>query len=564
MNHANAVSPRAALLTSCAIFALVCYPPLLSLHYEGMMAVFKYFATDVYYYLAVADHSTHAAFFTLDGAHPVNGFHPAWQWYLTLAFRWATSTAEQQLLLCFASSILFTAVGTALFGLALLRVTSSPSLALLAAVPGFYFWLAPSARPEYGAQWTYVNGMESPLSILVFGAIAYLLFARGWLQGAIRPARSLALSGLLTLATLSRLDDIFLFVPFLAYLTLGEKSWRARLVRGVWAGIVPLIAIGGYLLWNLTYAGTALPLSGVLKSQGPIGGFLRNAYAVYTMLLPMGDLRGTGPVVWGGEAWRVLQMLLPALAALAWLVLRRPSDWRATSDEPGYLRAMLCLLSAYVVIKAAYNFAFVGLWHQGHWYYAASIMIFNLLLAAWLAEGIAARTAAAHRPRRPWIAAACFVFLAVSGATFASIKGGSEAHRANYELWTHRKALDRALAERCPGCGLLAFDDGIFAYASAIPTLNGIGLMLDRQAFEAKRQGRLLPLAYERGHRLLVTLNYPFAEDLDAGNLRSRLGSYRHLRGEDLAPWRFEIAHREPATGAVFIAFEPRNSAGGG
>jgi hypothetical protein len=487
-----------------------------------------------------------------------------WQGYLTLAFSWAAATAEQQILFCFASSILFTAVGTALFGLTLLHVTKSPSLALLAAVPGFYYWLTPSARPEYGASWTFVNGMESPLSILVFGVTAYLLLARSWLQGAIQPARILALSSLLTLATLSRLDDIFLFVPFLAYLTLGEKSWRVRLVRGTFAGIVPLIVIGAYLLWNLAYAGAALPLSGVLKSGGALDGFLRNAYALYTMLVPVGDLRGAEPVVWGGEAWRTLQMIVPALGATAWLVFRRPSDWRATTDEPGYLRAMLCLLSTYVVIKAAYNFAFVGLWHQGHWYYPVSIMVFNLLLAAFLGEEIARRVPQARRSRHGWIAAACFVFLAVSGATHSSIKGESRAHRANYELWTHREELDRALAERCPGCGLLSFDDGIFAYASSIPTLSGTGFMLDREAFEAKREARLLPLAYERGHRLLVTLNYPFADDLDAGNLRSRLGAYPELRGEDLAPWSFEIAYREPTTGAVFIAFEPRESAGGG
>jgi hypothetical protein len=408
VSRADPISPRAALLTSCAIFALVCYPPLLSLHYEGLLAVFKYFAADVFYYLAVADRSAHVAFFTLDGTHPVNGFHPAWQWYLTLAFRWATTTAEQQLLLCFASSVLCTAVGTALFGLAVLRVTSSPPLALLASVPGFYYSITPSVRSEYGAQWSFINGMESPLSILVFGSTAYLLLARGWLRGTLRPARILVLSSLLTLATLSRLDDVFLFVPFLAYLTLGETSWRARLVRGAWAATIPLIVIGAYLLWNLAYAAAALPLSGAFKSQGPIGGFLRNAYAVYTMLVPVGDVRAAGPAIWGDEAWRILQMGAPALAALGWLVFRRPSDWRATSGDSDYFRMILALLSAYVVIKAAYNFAFVGLWYQGHWYYALSIMIFNLLLAAFLGEVVATRLPQASRPLRPWIAVACF------------------------------------------------------------------------------------------------------------------------------------------------------------
>jgi hypothetical protein len=122
---------------------------------------------------------------------------------------------------------------------------------------------------------------------------------------------------------------------------------------------------------------------------------------------------------------------------------------------------------------------------------------------------------------------------------------------------------DRALAERCPGCGLLSIDDGIFAYSSSIPTLNGTGFMLDKEAYHAKQEGRLLQLAYERGHRLLATLNYPFADELDAGNLGDRLAAYPYLRGEDLSSWRFEIAHREPASGAVFIAFERRGAGGG-
>jgi hypothetical protein len=93
--------------------------------------------------------------------------------------------------------------------------------------------------------------------------------------------------------------------------------------------------------------------------------------------------------------------------------------------------------------------------------------------------------------------------------------------------------------------------------------MNGIGLMLDKEAFEAKQAGRLLALAYERGFRLIATLNYPFASDLTAANLRGALESYRHLSREPLGLYDFAIVHREPASGAVFVAFEPRSSASG-
>jgi hypothetical protein len=562
------VTARLRWLTFCAAFALVAYAPLLSVHYEGLLAAFKYLAADAFYYLAVADHTARAAFFTFDGTHAVNGFHPLWEGYLAFSFGSLRLGSEQQILFAFASSILFTAVGTGLFAVGALAATRSVTLGLLAAVPGFYYWLIPSAIPQYGAQWSFVNGMESPLAVLFFGLTVFLLLHRGWLRHGAPGSRLAALSLVLTLLTLSRLDDVFLFVPFVLYLTLAAPSLRQGAGRALALVALPSVVIGAYLLFNLGYAGAALPLSGAEKAQGPIGGLLRNAYAVLTVLVPLADIRGAGPVIWGSEAWRVLQMVLPALAALLWMALRPPRQWAPPHDASEHQRTILFLLAGYVVLKAAYNFVFVGIWHQGHWYYPVSIMTFNLLAAAGLAEGttrmipdrlrfrIGARALAL--PLRSTAPLACVVFLAISAATFASIKARHDNHRPNFLFWTEREAIQKALDERCPACGILSFDDGIVAYSLASPTMNGLGLQLDKEAVEAKRSGRLLDIARARGFRLLTSLNYPFAADLDAENLRSRLQTYRHLTDEDLSDWHFEIAYRHPATGAVFIAFDRR------
>ena len=84
-----------------------------------------------------------------------------------------------------------------------------------------------------------------------------------------------------------------------------------------------------------------------------------------------------------------------------------------------------------------------------------------------------------------------------------------------------------------------------------------MGLSLDAEAYDAWREGRLLELAHRRGHRLLTTLNYPIAPDLDAANLERRLAGYQPLRNEDLERWRFELLFRDAATGIIFIRFEP-------
>jgi len=544
---------RTALLTFAAAVALTAWAPLLVVHGAGLLGIFQQLAADAFYHLAVAERSAEAGFFTLDGVHPVNGFNPLFQSALRVAFQLLDPGPADQAILCFAWGLVFTAIGTGLFALAILHGTGSPSLALLAAVPGFYHWLAPTAHPEVGAQWSFVNGMESPFAILFFGIAAYLLLARRWLEGALRPAQWLALSLLFTLLTLTRLDDALIFVPFAAWAIWTAAARREAWLRLVWLGAIPGVAVGGYLLFNLSYAGSALPLSGVAKAGGPTEGVLRNAYAVVTMFVPFADIRGFDLDVWSREQWRVLQMGLPALAAAAALLA-----WRPRGDTlPRGERLVLCLLSGYVLLRAGYNFLFVGLWHQGHWYYPLPIMIFNALVAVCVGDVL--RRAGVRRPA--WAAPAWCALLLLAATAYASGQLAGQRHRENHVLFENASEIERVLEVRCPGCRLLSFDDGILAWSLSIPTMNGLGLMLDREAYDAREEGRLLEVAHARGHRLIATLNYPIAADLDADNAAARLAEYPFLRGEDFEAWRFEWIHRDPESGAVFIAFEPRAGA---
>ncbi|MCH7709625.1 MAG: hypothetical protein IH884_14145, partial [Myxococcales bacterium] len=104
---------------------------------------------------------------------------------------------------------------------------------------------------------------------------------------------------------------------------------------------------------------------------------------------------------------------------------------------------------------------------------------------------------------------------------------------------------------------VLSFDDGIVAFALERPSMNGLGLEIDREAVEARKGGRLLEIAHARGFRLLTSLNYPFADELEAQELRTRLEAWPQLEAEPLEAWSFEIVHRDPASGAWFIRFEP-------
>jgi hypothetical protein len=364
-------------------------------------------------------------------------------------------------------------------------------------------------------------------------------------------------SGVITLVTLSRLDDVFLFAPFLTYLAATAPDRRRGLERAALASVIPTLAIGGYLAFNLGYAGVAFPVSGASKSEGLVWGLLRNTYALGTTFFPFADLRDAPGAVWSSEAWRVLQMVVPALGAAIWMLrnpLRRDQEGLDASD---HRNSMVFLLAAYVLLKAAYNFSLVRLWHQGHWYFPASIMTFNMiavtLTARWLSAMPRKGGAGVELPFRQRLAGSTGLLATVGVALFLILVANGFVHSkrsgriglGNFELWRQRASIQHELDARCPGC----------------PVMSGLGLALDPEAADARAEGRLLEIAHARGYRLLTSLNYPLPEEAhaDSTTLRKHLEGYQQLRGENLDPWKFTPAFVDRDTGIAFTRFEPRS-----
>lgn len=553
-------------------FLATAYPPLLTLWDEGVAGAFRYLASDAFYYLTVAERSAGARFYTFDGLFPTNGFHPLWQYYLTAAFAQLRLSSGGQVIFAFASGLVFTAVGTGLFAAAMQRVTRSFALALLAAVPGFYFLLVPSLNVSYFSQWSFVNGMESPLSVLFFGILCHLLVNRRLLAGMVDVPRALLLAAVLTLLVLSRLDDVFLFVPFGAFLLLGQGAPGRRWLRtGVFLA-VPLLCIGAYLAYNFSYAGSFMPVSGTAKNEGLVWGLLRNGFALLTTLFPFVDPLGRGGATWGSEAWRVLQMIVPATTAALWLAFAARGVRAPLAGERDEQRLALTLLCVYVILKAGYNFVLVRLWHQGQWYYPASIMTFDWIVAAAAADALdrmrmnapSSSARGGSRWLRPRVLVVCATLLLVllQANAFLDTKRTGAFGLGNYRFWERREEIAAALERRCPGCGLIEFDDGILAYSLPIPVMNGLGLTLDKDAIDARRRGDLIDVAWARGFRLLASLNYPMAEAAytDADRLRQALAANGQLRGQKLDAWDFETIYVDRESGLAFVAFQPRGA----
>lgn len=552
------ITQRSKLLLFILIFITILYPPVFFLIQRGEKAAFQYFAADAFYYLSVVRHSVQAPIYTFDGQFPTNGFHPLWQYGLTLIFSsMRLTTQETQVIVAFYLSILFVAAGTALFGVALLKVTQNVAISFIAAVPGIYYLLFSVIEPQYTNPWAYANGMESPLSILLFGILSYTLIE---LKLLLQPSKGklVLLSFLLTLITLSRLDDIFIFIPFLISILIFSNTFKEKFVNGLIASVIPTCVISAYLLYNLSYAGIFLPISG--SAKGEIIAAAVNLFRLITSFIPIGQFGDISVHTWKWTTWRALQLYIPILLAFIWVWPRIiPREKWHTFWQNHHEETIVFGFCLYVIAKGTYNLLNVSLMNQGHWYFPLSIMIFNMLSAILITKLV--KFDSLSRRVSGGVVIASFLFVLLIANAFENTKTVTEYNAHYFNFWTQRQRITADLKRLSGESKIIEFDDGIISYSLDIPAISGLGFALDKEAFEAKQRGDLLSLAYSRGFNIIASLNYmPLITpeiDNDSGLLREKLADMFFLRLEDLEEWNFSVLYRDPETKTVFIQIEP-------
>lgn len=348
---------------------------------------FEFFAADAFYYLNVARRSEALAFFSYDGMHATNGFHPLWQWLLSGMFRvlHLTEASDQQLLLDYFVCSVLAAVGFGFLALATCRLIGVRSLALVLTIPGCLELLlarlmtSTTDRPE-SAPWLIVNGMETSLSVFWFGIVVWLLLRRPSLIQWSVP-RLVAISGLFTLIVLTRLDDVFLLAAFV-----GAVVWLARSQRAHWktflaVAALPAVSVLAYLFYNVATTDMLLPVSSSIKRDpGAWAGNLRD----FLQLLFPTSLLNDHLYTWWWDAlsWRSLQLVAPMFVSTVFLgYCALFTESGSAIQERDHIRRVLVILAAYVLMKGGYNLLFVPLLAQGHWYFPLSMASANLMLA---------------------------------------------------------------------------------------------------------------------------------------------------------------------------------------
>jgi hypothetical protein len=532
------VSPRQRFvaLSTVAVFAV---PPIADLALGGTRRVFGYLAADAFYYLTVARNLWVDGSPSFDGVHATNGFHPLWQYALTALYGVVHTLGMSDVTMLYADVALCLAlVAVALYLLARVFASARGSVpALFALVPAglFAIVIAPLWKyasiyptevnpfeghvPVWGSQWAYVNGMESAVLVLSWALLA-LVFVERSIFTSTRAA--IALGAVMALVVLSRLDHApFAVFPGVALLWAARRDSRAlgRVLACAGTAAVP---IGAYVASNVVFFGSAMPVSGSLKTTFPRP-TIENWQNLAELLEPV------EPIGWLERSGRVSLALIPMAVAVVLLARLRPGGVRIRFEPSARFDAFLRASAWAVLVLGAYDWLFVPWGGQGHWYFPVSTLFVSIAaLRAW--SGLARDF---DRSRGALALAAVAAAGALAFFVVNHRRSDYHAHYADFVL-EHAPAMREHFAGE--PLRLVEYDDGVIGWGSGLPSLPASGLTLDPDGARRVHEGGLVPLAVSRGH--LWFTSSIISVDAVYGNVRR---SYRQGRVEVVyrAPDRF-------------------------
>ena len=523
-----------SLLVATVAFLMTLLPMIPFVQHFPLMAPFSMFANDAFYYLDVARNSQGVPFYTFDGTHATNGFHPVWQFllYFSVKHRWidlADPAHGLVQLFYFNLAILSAAV----FGLALAasRYLKHKWLALLTVCPGWLWFLMAVSAPGYLANWSYLNGMETAVE-LFFLACVLLSY---------RPAAPLlqwlpVTSFFLGMMVLSRVDDVFFLFPVLSWIVMRTPRPSRRIA--VMLSSIPFVMLAVYLLYNVLTVGRAMPISGAVKAGLALRENLRLLIGMFAPV-DWNDAHNKASVgfsMFAESYMRIFQMTFPMLVSALYL-----ARWRAAG------RGLVDLLCIGVLLKGGYNFFFVTLFSQGHWYYGVSVFVANLVLSIGLDYAVVSSVGAAGLPRSWRYAAVAGEVLLVlfSMNAFVDFKLNAQPGM-QMQLVLERRGQVAQMVRSAGGNGFIEFDDGILGFATDMGSLSGFGLVSDAEARSARKHGHFLDLAVARGDQLVLSRG-GYANQLEAFSKQASAQADVELDGIHSAEFR-EYALQPVAT----------------
>lgn len=379
MSSLNKLKPKFKQAEQITLFASValyfCFP-ILAVMKLKLTAIFNFFAADTFYYLSIAKISP-ALWNSTDGQTHTNGFHPLWQNLLNTVYSLFKPSQAVFIYTVFFVSLFLTFGGFYFMSNASQRITKS-RISWLFMFPGAVYLCGFQATTvEYGISNIYqplsfVNGMESPLTIFFFGVLIYYLSRCNCRS----QVNWFVLGCIIAIVTLSRLDDVFLYLGFVVYIAIFARD---RFAKNLLALTIP-VAFSILMLFayhSLTQQ-TLMPVSGLIKGTNT-GEFPSNFETLRNVLFPNEVLQAVTTRVYG--------LLIPfflAIVALVILVISNQAKGetnRSGSESVRNLRLFIVPLSTYVLLKSSYTFIRFFFIETGYWYYVGPVVAINFIIA---------------------------------------------------------------------------------------------------------------------------------------------------------------------------------------
>lgn len=494
---------------------------------------FGYLVADAFYYFAVATNWVRFGAPTFDQVHPTNGFHPLWQGLTALAEATIEALGHSRFALpavAVIGGLLLVSLTIVLLGLARMkegRVSPVFALLPLGAWPlaiSPIWWLAlrdlrqDQRLPLFGTLWNFCNGLESALLLALFAGVLWF-----YVQRPIETRRRAVTFGLLLGAlSLARLDHAVIALaiaglPFAYHLAMREGQ-RAR--RDAWTLFGWLAVLTLYIAYNIATVGTAMPVSGAVKSTFP---HPNSSTLEVLQAIPSFRLRD---VMF--RLGRHGSIVFPALISVAYFpfALRLGGTLRrrmpVLREGHGRYSELMLLTAAGMLGLALYDVTFVVGYQIGEWYAPISVLFVSLFVVQ-IGERFAERW--------PWRAGRWLgwvVFLALHAIGVSSFW---KLHRvpswgADYATFCLDEAerVIRHYGSEPPT--LVSRDDGIVAFATAFPTTSGMRLTIDPEGAAASAAGRFEQLLARRGVDRVTGQHYLNAWGFHVGERSERVQGF--------------------------------------
>ena len=223
---------------------------------------------DASYYLKIAQNFNDGKGFSFDGISRTSGFQPLWQYILIIFTAIFKTTPEATLRAVMILQVILLYISSLLFVIILKKYFTGQ----IVFAGGLIFTVF--------VYFQYLNGMETPLMILIFLFLFYhFLKSRIFLIR--NPGREFVTGILLGFLMLARLDTVFLgivvFVLIVIRIITAEVKDRNGYIKCLMLiGSGALLITLPYLIFNFMYFGNIIPISGYLKSTVPQTGLNEN------------------------------------------------------------------------------------------------------------------------------------------------------------------------------------------------------------------------------------------------------------------------------------------------